>query len=93
MEVCIMAKKTERAETEEKTVKERKTFTDKTFALWFVDDEGKIRIGQSLSKIMKGECETLEAKDIFFGEPSNTWRIVVSVDDRVYLLKSAKELK
>jgi hypothetical protein len=72
---------------------DRKTFDDKTFNSWFVDDEGNIKVGQSLAKIMKGECETLRVKENIYGEPSNTWRIIIPVDDKFILLKSSKELK
>jgi hypothetical protein len=70
----------------------KKTFNDITHQSWIVD-EGTIKIGESPTLIMKGECETLEIKDTFYGEPSNTWRIVITADDKLHLLKSSKELK
>jgi hypothetical protein len=70
----------------------RKTFDDLTIKSWLVD-EGKIKVGDSATKIMKGECETLEVKETYFGDPSNTWRIVITTDDKLHLLKTAKELK
>ena len=42
---------------------------------------------------MKGECETLEVEETYYDEPSNTWRIIVTADDKIHLLKSFKELK
>jgi hypothetical protein len=42
---------------------------------------------------MKGECETLEVKDTYYGEPSNTWRIIITKEDKMTLLKSSRELK
>jgi hypothetical protein len=71
----------------------RKTFEDKTFKSWYVDEDGKVKVGESLVKIMKGDCETLEVKETYYGNPSNTWRIVQTADDKLHLLKSAKELK
>jgi hypothetical protein len=83
---AIMAKK---AIVEE----DRKTFDDKTFNSWFVDDDGNIKVGQSLAKIMKGDCETLEVKENYYGGTSNTWRIIITKDDKMILLKSSRELK
>ena len=80
-----MAKK----KIEDKNIKK---FDDLTIKSWLTD-EGSIKVGDSATKIMKGECETLEVKDIFFGEPSNTWRIVITTDDKLHLLKTARELK
>jgi hypothetical protein len=81
-----MAKKTTNEEN-------HKTFDDRTFNSWFVDDDGKVKVGQSLAKIMKGECETLEVKDTYYGNPSNTWRIIITADDKLHLLKTSRELK
>jgi hypothetical protein len=72
---------------------DQKKFEDKTFNSWFVDDDKNIKVGQSLAKIMKGDCETLEVKENIYGGTSNTWRIVITKDDRIILLKSSKELK
>jgi hypothetical protein len=72
---------------------DRKTFEDKTFNSWFVDDDGNIKVGQSLVKIMKGECDTLEVKETYYGGTSNTWRIIITKDEKMVLLKSSKELK
>lgn len=74
-------------------VEDRKTFEDKTFNSWFVDDDGNIKVGQSLAKIMKGDCETLNVKENYYGDPSNTWRIIITADDKMILLKSSRELK
>lgn len=71
----------------------RKVFNDHTFKSWFVDDEGKVKVGESLVKIMKGECETLEVRETLYGEPSNTWRLFITTDDKLHLLKSSRELK
>ena len=71
---------------------ERKTFEDITSKFWFVD-EGKIKVSDSASNILKGQCSTLDVKEIYHGKPSNTWRIVMTKDDKIHLLKSARELK
>lgn len=71
----------------------RKTFEDNTLNAWFIDEDGKFKVGESLAKIMKGECETLEVEETYYDEPSNTWRIIVTADDKIHLLKSFKELK
>jgi hypothetical protein len=76
-----------------KTVDEdRKKFNDLTFKSW-VMDEGILKVGESGVKLMKGDCETLEIKDTYYGEPSNTWRIVITTDDKLHLLKSSREVK
>jgi len=72
---------------------ERKTFEDKTFSRWLMDEEGTITVGASTAKIMKGDCETFKAKEIYYGDVSNTWRIIVTTDDRIVLLKSSRDLK
>jgi hypothetical protein len=71
---------------------EVKTFDDLTFKSWVIDD-GVLKYGESGSKMFHGELETLEIKDIYYGEPSNTWRIVITKDDKIILLKSAREVK
>jgi hypothetical protein len=72
---------------------ERKTFVDRTFSSWFLEDDETMRVGKTLAEIMKGECETLEVRDIFYGDPSNTWRIIITTDDQIHLLKSSRQLK
>jgi hypothetical protein len=72
---------------------ERKTFADHSQSSWFMEDETKIRIGESLNQIMKGKYETLEIKDIIYGTPARTWRIIITPDDKMHLLKTSKELK
>jgi len=71
----------------------RKTFEDKTLNSWYTDDKGKVKIGESLAKIMKGDCETVDVRENYYGEPSNTWRIITTNDNRMILLKSSRELK
>ena len=75
-----------------KLTEERKTFDDLTSKSWFIDS-GNIKVGDSASKIMRGECIVLEVKEVVYGRLSNTWRIVITKDDKFHLLKSARELK
>jgi hypothetical protein len=42
---------------------------------------------------MKGEATKIEVKDILYGDPWQTWRIIIDNDDKFYLLKTSKELK
>ncbi|GHV85279.1 hypothetical protein AGMMS50230_08870 [Spirochaetia bacterium] len=80
-----MAKKTVASE-------EMKTFDDLTFKSWVIDGN-ELKVGESGSKMFHGELETLEIKDIFYGEPSRTWTIAITTDDKIHLLKSAREVK
>jgi hypothetical protein len=70
----------------------QKTFSDLTIKSWFKDGNN-IKVGESFQKIVKGECLTLEVKEILYGDPSKTWIIVITKDEKVYLLKSSRELK
>jgi hypothetical protein len=68
-----------------------KRFNDFTFKTWLIDGSNII-IGESFSKIMKKESETFEVKDILYGEEHNSWRIVITTEGRILLLKTSKEL-
>jgi hypothetical protein len=70
-----------------------KTFSDYQAKSWFQDENKNIKTGDNISKIMSGECETLEVKEILHGEPYKTWKIVIDNNDKIYLLKTSKELK
>ena len=75
-----------------KKVENVNTFSDFTNKSWFMDKDN-VKVGESISKILAGECQTLEVKDILFGEQFQTWRIVVDKTDKIYLLKTSRELK
>ena len=75
-----------------KKVENVKTFSDFTNKSWFMDKDN-VKVGESISNILAGECQTLEVKDILFGEQFQTWRIVVDKTDKIYLLKTSRELK
>ena len=76
-----------------KFVKEnQKLFSDLSNKSWFIDNNN-IKVGDNFSKIMSGESLTIEVKDILVGDPYQTFKIVLSNDDKIYLLKSSRELK
>jgi len=70
----------------------QKKFTDLTQKSWFTDGN-KIKIGENLSQILSGEMIVIETKEILDGDLSKTWKIVVDKEDKIYLLKSTRELK
>jgi hypothetical protein len=70
----------------------QKTFSDLTLKSWFMD-KTNIKVGESFSKMMSGESLTLDVKEILFGSPYKTWIVVITKDEKVYLLKSSRELK
>jgi len=76
-----------------KTVNENeKTFSDLTNLVWFRDGDD-VKVGENLPKIMKGEIHTLDVKEILSGSQYQTWKIVIDKNDKIYLLKSSRELK
>jgi len=69
-------------------------FKDFTNRSWLAETDGKnIKVGDSASKIMSGECENLEVSEILHGDTANTWLIAISTDGTHFLLKSSRELK
>ena len=69
-------------------------FKDMTHRAWVIEtDEKHVKIGDTTAKIMAGDCETLEIREMLYGEPFNAWRILVTADGTVHLLKSSRELK
>jgi len=77
--------------TRKKTV-DGKTFSDLTNKSWFKDGDN-IKVGDSFSKMLAGESKLLEVKDVLNGEQFQTWQIVIAKDEKIYLLKSSRELK
>jgi hypothetical protein len=69
-----------------------KMFSDFQNKSWIQDDK-TIKIGDSASKIMTGESQALEIKEVLHGNPYKTFRIVITTDDKIYLLKTSRELK
>jgi hypothetical protein len=74
------------------TNEEVKTFFDFTVKLWFMEGQN-IKAGDNFSQIASGDFETLEVKEIYHGDIYKTWKIVITKDDKIYLLKTSKELK
>jgi len=69
-----------------------KSFSDLTTKSWFRDKEN-IKIGDNFPKIISGDSQTIEVKDILFGIHFQTWIIVIDKEDKIYLLKTSRELK
>ena len=69
-----------------------KTFSDLSDKSWFKEGDN-IKIGDSFQKIMAGESTLLEVKEIYNGVEYQTWKIVITKDDKIYLLKTSRELK
>ena len=80
----------------QKTVSDKEnsldTFSDLSNKLWFVDGQN-IKIGDKMSKLFSGDFETVKVKNILNDPSSKTWKIVISDDEKYYLIKSSKELK
>jgi hypothetical protein len=73
-------------------IEDQRTFTDLTNKSWFIDGKN-IKVGESFQKIMSGEFSLLDFKEILTGEQVQTWKIVITNDDKFYLLKKSRELK
>jgi hypothetical protein len=69
-----------------------KTFFDWANKSWVIEDK-TIRAGDTALNVMKGECATIEVKDILYGDQYKTWILVIDNADKIYLLKTSKELK
>jgi len=75
-----------------KKIENQKTFSDLTNKSWFKDGDN-IKVGENFSKIMNNEFETIEVKEVLFGNQYQTWNIVIDKTDNIHLLKSSRELK
>ena len=75
-----------------KKIENEKTFLDLTNKSWFKDGEN-IKVGDNFPKIISGESQSLEVREVLFGNPFQTWIIVIDKEDKIYLLKSSRELK
>jgi len=75
-----------------KKIENQKTFSDLNNKSWFRDGDN-IKVGENFSKIHSGEFDTLEIKEIFVGNPVQTFTIIITKDDKIHLLKSSRELK
>jgi hypothetical protein len=68
------------------------TFSDWANRSWIIEDK-TIKTGDTALKVMKGECETIQIKDILYGDQYRTWILVIDTSEKIYLLKTSKELK
>ena len=76
--------------TTDENVRQFKDLTNKS---WLTETDGKsIKVGDSAAKIMAGDCETVEIREMLYGDP-NTWRIISTTDGNILLLKTSRELK
>jgi hypothetical protein len=69
-----------------------KKFSDYSNKSWVIEDK-TIKTGDSALKIMSGVVETIEVKDILYGDPWQTFCIVIDQNEKVFLLKTSRELK
>ncbi|MDR0502005.1 MAG: hypothetical protein LBH16_01660 [Treponema sp.] len=79
-----MAKKTES--------ENQKKYSDLTTKMWFTDKD-KIKVGESMADILSGKVLIIDVKEILVGENYQTWKIVIDKEDKIYLLKTSRELK
>jgi len=70
----------------------QKTFFDLSNKSWFADGEN-IKVGDDFSKIMSGEFQTLEIKETLVSDTFQTWKIIITKDEKIHLLKTSRELK
>jgi len=75
-----------------KPIENQEKFTDLLTKSWFTDGQ-KIKYGDSPLEIMSGKSTVIDIKKILIGEKLKTLKIVIDKEDKVYLLKSNKELK
>jgi hypothetical protein len=69
-------------------------FQDAAHRSWLMETDGKrVKAGDTAGKIMAGECDTLEVKELLYGDPWNTWRILITPDNALHLLKTSRELR
>jgi hypothetical protein len=71
-----------------------KKFSDFSNKSWIIETDGNIiNVADSALKLMKGEGDKIEVKDILYGDHWQTWRLVIDNSDKLYLLKTSRELK
>jgi hypothetical protein len=71
-----------------------KTFFNWANKSWIMENENKtIKTGDTALKIMSGECQSIQIKDILYGDQFKTWILIIDNEDKIYLLKTSKELK
>jgi hypothetical protein len=71
-----------------------KQFSDLSNMSWITENDGKvINVGDTALKLMKGEGQKIEVKEILYSDTWQTWRIVIDQTDKIYLIKTSRELK
>jgi hypothetical protein len=71
-----------------------KTFFDWANKSWIMENENKtIKTGDTALKIMSGECQSIQIKDVLYRDQFKTWILIIDIEDKIYLLKMSKELK
>jgi hypothetical protein len=85
-----MAKK-QTVNADENPVRQFKDFGDKT---WISEKDGKqIKVGASVAKIIAGESEEIAITELLHGTPWKTWRIALTPENSIILLKTSREVK
>jgi hypothetical protein len=83
----------DKMKTEVVVENQEKTFRDLTKVYWY-QENGSIKFGESISSIVAGKFETLEIKEFLSGEGSCKWsKILITKDNQFCFLKKGKELK
>jgi hypothetical protein len=71
-----------------------KKFSDFSNKSWIMEnDSNLISIGETALKLMKGESTKIEIKEMYFGDPWQTFKIIVDQNDQLFLVKTSRELK
>ena len=70
----------------------QKTFFDFTQKPWISEGQ-KIKVGESPLEIISGKFKILDIKEVLYGDTLQTWKIIIDKKDKIYLLKSSRELK
>jgi hypothetical protein len=70
-----------------------KHFKDHSLRSWVAEDDDNIKVGDSFKDIMSDNYDVIEVKEVIYGEPARSWRLVIAKDDSVHLLKTSRELK
>ena len=71
-----------------------KKFSDFSNKSWLIENGGQtINTAESALQLMSGEGLKIEVKEILHGDPWQTWRIIIDRNDKIFLLKTSRELK
>jgi len=70
----------------------KKTYRDFSNKAWFTDGQ-QIKVGENIANILAGEFQTLNVKELYESDTFKTWKIVITEDNQICLLKTSNELK